>query len=294
MADSNPRVVVAAPPAAPGALGAPIDSTVLLRYLEGLQQWHAALRHALDDADQFAHAAKDQAALIPDITLAMALVESVGHSIDRIVAKWDSGRVLRQDTIEISALIWGRLEGAAQTSLSVSFVEACSLCVTMVRSLRERLDESGASLRSRLATATAASDRVRDLAQRCRDKIANAPTLAIPDPGVIGPVPDALGARAQYEQRVGEIERALVVAESTYATPLRERDELRGLLGAYLDMAGDRGNIEQDAIVAAEGDARSVLWMAPCDLVAARDKVAALQHAVRAATRGNQGDRHAV
>ena len=113
MADRNSRFVVAVPPAAPGALGSPIDSTVLLHYLDGLQRWHASLRDALDDADRFAHSATDQAALMPDLTLAMALVESVGHSIERIVARWDSGRVLRQDTIEISALIWGRIEGAA-------------------------------------------------------------------------------------------------------------------------------------------------------------------------------------
>jgi hypothetical protein len=70
-----------------------------------------------------------------------------------------------------------------------------------------------------------------------------------------------------------EAERAVVAA-------MAERDELRGLLGAYKAKAARLGGAEDPALAERYDRARDLLWTAPCDLAAAEAAVAAYQQAV--------------
>ncbi len=269
-------------PAAPGALGRAIDPTVLLRYLEALRHWQASLRTSLDDVDRYSRTAVHQDALLGDITLAMAVMQAIDAQIAKIIEKWDSGRVLAQQTTEISTLLWGRLDDNLNATLAVSFVEACALGTTLVRSLRDRLDEAGALLGGRLAQLVSRADAIELLAARCREKIANAPTIAVPNPNVVGDVPTDPTVATQFSARLDEIDAALTAVEQQFRAPLQERDELRSVMGAYLEMAAVRGCAESNDVVAAEQAARMTLWSAPCDLAVGREQVAELQRAVHA------------
>ncbi|MFN0029051.1 MAG: hypothetical protein ACKV2O_17975 [Acidimicrobiales bacterium] len=63
--------------------------------------------------------------------------------------------------------------------------------------------------------------------------------------------------------------------------PLARRNELRGLLGAMAAKAAAAGRAEDPALSALHRQARALLSVAPCDLVAAQDAVAAYQQALR-------------
>ena len=70
-----------------------------------------------------------------------------------------------------------------------------------------------------------------------------------------------------------EAERAVVAA-------MANRDELRGLLGAYKAKAARLGGAEDPGLAERYDQARDLLWTAPCDLAAAEAAVAAYQQAV--------------
>jgi hypothetical protein len=70
-----------------------------------------------------------------------------------------------------------------------------------------------------------------------------------------------------------EAERAVVAA-------MANRDELRGLLGAYKAKAARLGGAEDPGLAERYDQARNLLWTAPCDLAAAEAAVAAYQQAV--------------
>jgi hypothetical protein len=148
---------------------------------------------------------------------------------------------------------------------------------------------------------------VRELADRCRSKVADPPDLAVPDVAVIGAPPDppsaassdaaswaaARGALDTYAARIDRCGRALDEAQRAYGAPLDARDELRGLLGAYRTRAARSGLAEDATLATAYEAARDVLWTAPCDLTLARRRVEEYQHAVRVAVGADPGDRGA-
>ncbi|MGH3780567.1 MAG: hypothetical protein ACRDRO_08030 [Pseudonocardiaceae bacterium] len=70
--------------------------------------------------------------------------------------------------------------------------------------------------------------------------------------------------------------------------PLRQREELRGRLGAYRAKAAGLGRIEDLALEQRYQRARTLLWRAPCDLAVAAAAVAQYQDAVNA-TATNEG-----
>jgi hypothetical protein len=70
-----------------------------------------------------------------------------------------------------------------------------------------------------------------------------------------------------------EAERAVVAA-------MGQRDELRGLLGAYKAKAARLGAVEDPGLAERYDRARDLLWTAPCDLAAAEAAVAGYQQAV--------------
>jgi hypothetical protein len=127
---------------------------------------------------------------------------------------------------------------------------------------------------------------VRSLADRCAEKIADPPRLGIPAVAQLGAIPGRKAPReevAQYAERLGRAAAALAIAQERYGAPLRERDDLRGLLGAYRDRVAKKGLAEDAALDARYRAAHDALFRAPCDLTAARTLVSGYQHAVRVA-----------
>jgi hypothetical protein len=140
---------------------------------------------------------------------------------------------------------------------------------------RQRAEQTVSELRER-------GEAVRRIADRCTDRIAAAPRLAVPDVSALGAPPaDGAGLQA-YQARLDQVRRALDVAEATYAAPLAERDELRGRLEGYRAMAASQGRGADPRLAAADQAAKRVLWSAPCDLAVARDLVASYQSLVNA------------
>jgi hypothetical protein len=79
--------------------------------------------------------------------------------------------------------------------------------------------------------------------------------------------------------------------ERLAATALANRDELRGLLGAYKAKAARLGVAEDADLVASYDQARDRLWTAPCDLTAAAAAVAGYQRAIHVTTTREGGRR---
>jgi hypothetical protein len=75
------------------------------------------------------------------------------------------------------------------------------------------------------------------------------------------------------------------------AAGLANRDELRGLLGAYKAKAARLGVAEDADLIASYDQARDLLWSAPCDLTAAAAAVAGYQRAINATTTREGGRR---
>jgi hypothetical protein len=146
---------------------------------------------------------------------------------------------------------------------------------------------------------------VRQLAERCRDKIANAPKLAIPSVAAVGelaadddlramPWPAARAAMSPVVVKVQRLEAALSEARRRFQQPLDERDDLRGLLQSFRDKADAHGLGEDAELEPMYRRAQSVLWGAPCDLDAARPLVDGYVSAVNvkissAVSRGGAG-----
>jgi hypothetical protein len=70
--------------------------------------------------------------------------------------------------------------------------------------------------------------------------------------------------------------------QDSVAALLGQRDELRGLLGAYKAKAARLGAVEDADLAARYDQAHDLLWSAPCDLTAAAAAVAGYQQAILA------------
>ena len=121
---------------------------------------------------------------------------------------------------------------------------------------------------------------VRELAARCREKVLQAPNLAVPsvaalgetpvvDPGAGEPWVATLGRVQPWLDRVDRVGAALDFARQKFQAALDERDQQRGLLQAFRDKAAAYGFGEHHEIEPLYRAAEAVLWSAPCDLVAA-------------------------
>lgn len=160
-------------PTAPGRLGEAIEPALIQEYVHALDAWLRDRRTELDQLDSTAISAGRGEEVTGDMSLALALWKAISDRYQLIFATWDGGRVLEQERERISALIWGRLDGAnvdMPGGLAVSLPEACRLN-----------DALTGQLRSRLALAPGAAEsvgRIRDLrAQfvRIEDQIAMEP-----------------------------------------------------------------------------------------------------------------------
>ncbi len=131
-----------AAPDAPGRLGEAIEPALIQRYVHALDAWLRDRRTELDQLDSTALSAGRGEEVTGDMSLALALWKAISDRYQLIFATWDGGRVLEQDRERISALIWGRLDGAnvdMPGGLAVSLPEACRLNDALTGQLRSRL-----------------------------------------------------------------------------------------------------------------------------------------------------------
>lgn len=152
-------------PAAPGRLGVAADPASLLAYLDQLGRWRDARRAELDELDRAALSSATGATATADIALSLALWKAVADRYEQLVRVWDSGRVGATEREKLSALIWGRLDAAYDSSgLSVSLPEACRLSDALVSQLRVRLglDVSALETTDRIFDLRAQLERIRD------------------------------------------------------------------------------------------------------------------------------------
>lgn len=228
-----------------------------------LEPLRETLARCHDLAATLERRADDVDALAADLEKALATdAKTLGAEIARIA---DSAEVLERDLIKELAL-------------------------------RASVSRDAAALAGRVASLTATAAEVQQTAQRCRDKIANPPRLAVPDVTVLGPVPPvpdgpdqpgtwtaARAALDEYRSRLDRAAAALAEASRCYAAPLTERAELRGLAEAYRAKAGAAGFAEDPDLDSQWVRLRDVLWQAPCDLGAARKRLDEYSQAVQVA-----------
>ena len=130
-----------AAPVAPGAIGQAIEPATIQDYLRELEAWVRARHHELDELDAAAIAAGRGAEVGSDMALSLSTWKAVSDRYQLIFATWDGGRVLENERLRISTLIWGRLDGASDLpgGLAVSLPEACRLSDALAGQLRTRL-----------------------------------------------------------------------------------------------------------------------------------------------------------
>ena len=155
-------------PTAPGAIGQAIEPAAIQDYLRDLEAWVRARRTELDELDAAALAAGRGAEVSSDMALSLSTWKAVSDRYQLIFATWDGGRVLENERLRISTLIWGRLDGASDLpgGLAVSLPEACRLSDALAGQLRSKL--------SLVPGADAAAARIKELrAQlaRLRDQV---------------------------------------------------------------------------------------------------------------------------
>lgn len=74
---------------------------------------------------------------------------------------------------------------------------------------------------------------LRQLVARCVSTVEPAPRYAVPDVEMLGPIPNLPQPLDAYLQRLGQVSRAMTLAQDTYATALAEHSELVSRLEAY-------------------------------------------------------------
>jgi hypothetical protein len=237
------------------------------------------------DAVVASGAAATLGALRSRITQLGRVAAATGLTVD--AAGWEDeldAAIAAQDPARIRSVV-------AEVARRVSMFEAA---VAQVADDQQRARAAGGALVGVRARADALRAEVVALAAQATEKIADPPRLGIPDPAVLGPVPDvpdtdepggwAERARSLEEHltRANRVVAALELADARYRSVLETRDALRGLLGAYRDRQLTRSaSADLDAAYRA---AHEAVWVAPCDLDEARRLVEAYAAAVRAAT----------
>jgi hypothetical protein len=160
-------------PAAPGRLGAAPGVQELAGYLSALADWTTRRKSELDQLDAASLRADDPDSYAGDVTLAMALWQSVDERLRALLAEWDSGRADVTARERMTVLIWGRAApgagaGAGLGGMNLSLVEACRLSDALVTQLRTRLsfDPSASDAPARVAALRAALERLRELVKQ--------------------------------------------------------------------------------------------------------------------------------
>jgi hypothetical protein len=233
-------------PTAPGKLGEALDPAAIQRYLTELDAWLRTRNDELGELDRAAIAASRGQELVGDMGLLLALWKAIHDRYQLVFATWDGGRVLQQERERISALIWGRLDGATDMpgGLAVSLPEACRLNDAMTGQLRTKLalDHDASEQAARIRALRAQLERIRDqvgLEPVTTQEVA-ARTLA----GLILRL-DQVGDRAERGADVGGMLGPLEMEATTFERDLivgnaRRRDARSKVLSAR-DLRADLG-----------------------------------------------------
>lgn len=201
--------------------------------------------------------ATSAAAAGADLVVAERLAEELGMQVNQVAHLRESlGR--RDDPAEVAreaAVVRASLEAAANE--------------------RDRLLQQWSAVAGRLEALAATETRVRELAARCREKVVQAPPLAVPSVATVGVnLPDITGltwvaTRGRITPVLTQVDRvtaALGEAERRFQAVLARRDELRGLVQAFADKASAGGVMELPELDTLYQEAKAVLWASPCDL----------------------------
>lgn len=212
-------------PAAPGRLGEAIEPALIQTYLAELDTWLRNRRTELDRIDAHALEAGRGEEITGDMSLSLALWKAIRDRYQLTFAIFDGGRVLEPERERISALIWGRLDGAnvdMPGGLAVSLPEACRLSDALATQLRTRLSlvpsaaESAARMRELRAQLARIQDQIGLEPEHLRDTAVR--TLA----GLMARL-DAIEEKAAAGADVGGLLGPLEVEATTY-----ERDLIVG------------------------------------------------------------------
>ncbi len=201
-----------------------------------------------------------------DLRVAERLARDLGSNVNR-AAQLRSDLVARHDLAGVAskaAALRGELE--------------------QIDAERRKLFDNWAALGDRLAGLGTAEAAVHQLADRCRSKVVQAPTLAVPSVAAVGdfasidelramPWAAARAVMAPAVAKVERLEAALTECRRRFQQPLDDRDDLRGLLQSFRDKAGAHGLAESADLDPLYRQAESLLWTAPCDMAVARPLV---------------------
>ena len=174
-------------------------------------------------------------------------------------------------------------------------VKAAAVRAAELARLRDGAGRRIAALTAAISAATAARQDAAAAQDRAAARIADPGTQPLPDlvrlTKVVAAATD-LQAAGRWTRLATELDAAekdiaaaterCRAAERAAAAQVDRRDELRGLLDAYKAKAAGLGGAENAELEAAYGQARDVLWTAPCDLAVAAAAVTAYQQAVLA------------
>jgi len=151
-------------PVAPGQMGAALNAQAAQLYLDELGRWRDGRRRELDELDKAALQTTSGSEATGDILLSMALWKAVSDRYELLLATWNSGRVGVTELTRLSTLIWGRLDAATASGLSVSLPEACRLSDALLSQLRVKLglDPSGLEITERIRQLRAQMERIRE------------------------------------------------------------------------------------------------------------------------------------
>jgi hypothetical protein len=273
----------------------------------------------LDEIEALVKRDRDKAAALANQALVDSLGSPVGHNladaaalVDAIVQRVEShvSTVESRSSTEVAAATQAAADLAVAerlaTQLGSHINRAAQLRGDLVArrdlagvaarasQLRSELEQADAERRELFAAWATLDDRlvalaqteaaVRALAQRCRDKIVQAPALAVPSVAAVGPFTTvdemhsmpwsaARNVMAPAVTKVRQLEAALAEAQRRFQQPLDDRDDLRGLLQSFRDKAAAHGLAEHPDLDPLYRQTESLLWAAPCDLAAARPLV---------------------
>jgi hypothetical protein len=151
-------------PVAPGQMGSALEARAAQVYLDELGSWRDGRRHELDELDKAALQTATGSTATGDILLSMALWKAISDRYELLLATWNSGRVGITELMRMSTLIWGRLDAATASGLSVSLPEACRLSDALLSQLRVKLglDPSGMEITERIRQLRAQMERIRE------------------------------------------------------------------------------------------------------------------------------------
>lgn len=120
-------------------------------------------------------------------------------------------------------------------------------------------------------------ERLRAVAEECVATVDPAPRYAIPDVAALGPLPNTLDGLRALARRLGQVDRALTLAEQAYSTALRQHADLRSRLDAYHLKATATGVADLPAVANAYGLAVAALAERPTKMAIATQLVSLYQ-----------------